>query len=153
MEAPAKGLLVALLLGVALLVSAPLRAQPDGSSAAIRAELASLLRAQRDAWNRGDLDSFMQPYWRSDSLRFVGKSGVTYGYDSLVARYRRTYGQGAEMGQLEFTLLHTDVLSPDAALMVGRWQLQHRGKALGGHFTLLWRRLDRRWRIVLDHTS
>lgn len=153
MEAPPKGLLVALLLGLAALAPVPLHAQAEPTPAAIRAELATLLRAQRDAWNRGDLDAFMQPYWRSDSLRFVGKSGVTYGYDSLVARYSRTYGLGAEMGQLDFTLLHIDVLSADAALMVGRWQLQHRGRALGGYFTLLWRRLDRRWLIVLDHTS
>ncbi len=130
--------------------SAPLAA---ASVASLRSEVRALLEAQRLAWNRGDLDGFMSAYWHSDSLRFVTRSGLLLGYDSLAARYRRTYQADGRMGSLGFDLLRIDALDATTALVIGRWSVSGVPQPGQGHFTLLVRRIGGQWRIVLDHTS
>lgn len=122
-------------------------------SADDRAAIQSIMDQQVRCWNAGDLDCFMEGYWRSDSLMFIGKTGVTYGYDSTLARYRQRYPNQAAMGSLHFDVLSLEALSEDACFMVGRWSLQRSIGDLGGHFTLLFRRIDGQWRIVKDHSS
>ncbi len=136
------GILV-LLLGL----SCPAEAQTDGRQA-----INSLMDQQRDRWNEGSLRGFMEGYWRSDSLMFVG-SEITYGYDSTLARYRRRYPDPSAMGQLRFETVSLDFLSEDAALMVGKWFLERDIGDASGHFTLLFRRIDGQWYITKDHSS
>ncbi len=122
-------------------------------SADDRAAIQSIMDQQVRCWNAGDLDCFMEGYWRSDSLMFIGKTGITYGYDSTLANYRKRYPGRAAMGTLHFDLLSLEALSEEACFMVGRWSLQRSIGDLGGHFTLLFRRLGGQWRIVKDHSS
>ncbi len=95
----------------------------------------------------------MEGYWRSDSLMFVGKTGITYGYDRTLANYRRRYPDRAAMGSLHFDVLSLEALSDDVCFLVGRWSLARDIGDLGGHFTLLFRRIGGQWRIVKDHSS
>ncbi|WP_240040729.1 YybH family protein [Pseudocnuella soli] len=134
-----------LLLG--LFCSTALFAQTD--EAAIRA----LMAQQTAAWNRGDLEGFMQTYWKSDSLLFVGKSGPTRGWQATLDNYKRGYPNTAAMGQLNFNLLEFRRLSADHYFVVGKWMLQRTAGNLSGHFTLLLRRFGRDWKIVADHSS
>ncbi|MFN7686216.1 MAG: hypothetical protein ACK5OP_00650, partial [Sphingobacteriales bacterium] len=62
-------------------------------------EILRILDNQNKAWNRGDLDGFMKGYWENDSLMYIGKSGVTYGYANTLASYKRNYGDTARMGK------------------------------------------------------
>lgn len=112
-----------------------------------------VLHEQTAAWNRGDLEGFVQGYAESDSLRFASGGNVSYGWQGLLARYRKSYPNRAAMGTLAFTELDVDVLTPDAALVFGRWQLQRPHDAPWGYFTLIFRRTEEGWRIVHDHTS
>ena len=107
---------------------------------------------QEASWNRGDIAGFMAYYWNSDSLKFVGPKGVTYGWQNTFDNYRRAYPDKPSMGTLTFTLIECAALSPDAVFVVGKWALQ-KDKPASGHFTLLWRRIAGRWVIVTDHTS
>jgi beta-aspartyl-peptidase (threonine type) len=115
----------------------------------------AVLDAQAAAWNRGDLDGFMDTYWRSDDLTFFSGDQVTRGWQATLQRYRTKYqGEGKEMGRLEFSELNVSELAAEAALARGRWKLTFKdGKTLNGLFTLLLRKIDGRWRIVHDHTS
>ncbi|MGB3851014.1 MAG: nuclear transport factor 2 family protein [Tunicatimonas sp.] len=113
----------------------------------------SIMDQQVRCWNEGDLDCFMEGYWRSDSLMFIGKSGITYGYDSTLANYQKRYPDRAAMGTLHFDILSLEALSESAYFMVGRWSLQRSIGDLEGYFTLLFRRIDGQWRIVKDHSS
>ncbi len=115
----------------------------------------SVLDAQVEAWNRGDLDGFMATYWRSPDLVFCSGATVTRGWDETRARYRRRYqSEGHEMGRLRFDGLELIPLGADAALARGAWRLHMTdGKEPNGLFTLLLRRIDGAWRIVYDHTS
>jgi len=115
----------------------------------------SVLDAQVEAWNRGDLEGFMATYWRSPDLVFCSGSTVTKGWDETLARYRKRYqSEGREMGRLRFDGIEVIPLGEDAALARGAWRLvMTDGKEPHGLFTLLLRRLDGAWRIVHDHTS
>lgn len=118
-----------------------------------RAAIYSIMDQQVECWNKGDLDCFMEGYWPSDSLMFIGGSGVVYGYDNTLQRYQRTYPDRAAMGQLTFNIVTLDRLASDAYYMVGQWTLARKDDELGGHFTLLFRKIDGRWVIVKDHSS
>ena len=128
------------------------RASEAPASAAAR-EITALLTAQAAAWNRGDLDGFMQAYARSDTLRFASGGNVTYGWQQTLARYKKNYPDQAAMGTLAFSDLVVTELAPDAALVFGRWQLTREKDTPHGLFTLTWRKTAAGWRIIHDHTS
>jgi beta-aspartyl-peptidase (threonine type) len=109
--------------------------------------------AQQEAWNRGDVEAFLSGYWRSPDLTFSGTSGISRGWDGVLARYKKNYPDRSAMGQLDFSDLEFRFLGPDAALVLGRWHLKRDKDALGGVFSLVWQRFPEGWRIIHDHTS
>jgi ketosteroid isomerase-like protein len=119
-----------------------------------RNAILTTLKRQTNDWNAGRVDKFMVGYWPSDSLTFVGKAGITYGYEATLANYKKRYPDRASMGTLKFDILLLDFPSPNVAYVIGRFHLTRPkiGDA-DGHFTLLWRRIKKRWVIVSDHSS
>ncbi|MBD2752360.1 YybH family protein [Spirosoma validum] len=119
-----------------------------------RRAILQLLKRQTEDWNTGRVDKFMNGYWPSDSLTFVGKAGITYGYQATLANYRKRYPDRESMGTLKFDILQLDFLSSDVAYVIGRFHLTRPkiGDA-DGHFTLLWRKINKRWVIISDHSS
>jgi ketosteroid isomerase-like protein len=117
-------------------------------------QIREAMKRQQEAWNRGDLQGFMADYWKSDSLKFIGKNGVTYGWQSTLDRYKQSYPDQATMGTLNFEIISLDMLDNTHYFMIGRWQLISKTKApLSGHFTLLWKKIDHQWKIIVDHSS
>jgi len=112
-----------------------------------------LMEKQTRAWNAGSVDEFMKGYWNSDSLMFIGKSGIIYGYLGALERYRKTYGDTVKMGQLRYDLLRLEPISSAAFFVVGKWYLKRTIGDLGGIFTLVFRKIGGKWFIVADHTS
>jgi ketosteroid isomerase-like protein len=112
-----------------------------------------LLLTQSEAWNRGDLEGFMQGYWKSDSLMFIGKSGVTYGWQQTLENYRKGYPDTAAMGKLRFDFIEIKRLSVLYYFVVGKWHLTRSIGNVSGHFTLLLRKIKGKWVIVADHSS
>jgi ketosteroid isomerase-like protein len=112
-----------------------------------------VLGAQERAWNQGDVETFMKGYWNSPELTFAGSSGVTRGWEPVLARYRKTYPNVEAMGHLDFSELEVRPLGNDAALALGRWHLKRTADELGGVFTLVFQRFPEGWRIIHDHTS
>lgn len=122
-----------------------------------RAAIQAVLDAQQQAWNRGDVEAFLTGYWHSPDLTFSGSSGVSRGWDGVLARYRKNYPDRAAMGHLDFSNLEFRFLGPDAALVLGHWHLQRDpvkgGGDIGGVFSLVWQRFPDGWKIIHDHTS
>jgi hypothetical protein len=118
-----------------------------------RQKILTLLDTQTQAWNRGDLEGFMKGYWENDSLRFIGKSGITYGYNNTLNNYKRGYPDTAAMGKLQFTILVVKKLSPRYYEVVGKWYLKRSIGDVSGHYTLLLRKINSKWIIVSDHSS
>ena len=116
-------------------------------------KIVSKLFEQQICWNKGDIDCFMETYWKSDSLKFIGKDGITYGWQATIDRYKKKYPDQTFMGSLDFTVLEMEYLGPNSLMLVGKWDLKRAMGDVGGHFTLIWRRIDGKWVIVTDHTS
>jgi len=112
-----------------------------------------LLANQVDGWNRGSLDAYMVGYWQSDSLVFIGKRGLAYGYAQTLANYKKSYPNAEAMGTLTSTIHHLVRTGPDAFFVIGQWALERRAGALSGHYTLLLKRVAGEWVIVADHSS
>lgn len=119
------------------------------SIAAIRA----VLDAQAAAWNRGDLQGYMNGYERSPDIVFISGDRVTRGWQTVLERYQRSYDTREKMGVLTYSDLEITVLSKDSAVVLGRWHLQRRQDEPHGRFTLLFRKTKAGWKIVHDHTS
>jgi hypothetical protein len=112
-----------------------------------------ILTNQTDAWNRGNLEAFMQGYWHNDSLMFIGKNGVTYGWSNTLSNYKKSYPDTSAMGKLAFTILFVKRLSPEYYHVTGKWMLKRSIGDLSGHFTLLFRKIKGDWVIISDHSS
>ena len=113
----------------------------------------SILARQEADWNTGKIDDFMNGYWKSDKLKFIGASGITHGYDATLKNYHKRYPDRATMGQLKFQVISTEKLSRKVIMLVGKWDLQRTSGDIGGIFTLIFRKINRQWVITSDHTS
>ena len=127
-------------------------AAPEQPSNSV-AEIQSVLTAQQNAWNRGDIDEFMNGYAQSASTVFISEDEVTRGWETVRDRYRAKYSDRAKMGTLSFSDVEVTILSPDAAVVLGRWKLKRATDGPHGRFTLVFKHLPEGWRIVHDHTS
>ena len=116
-------------------------------------EVRNLLAKQSAAWNRGDIDAFMVGYWENDSLMFIGKSGVTYGYKNTLANYKKNYPDTTVMGKLTFTLIQVKQLSPEYFHVTGKYYLTRTIGDASGHFTLMFRKINGKWVVISDHSS
>ncbi len=116
-------------------------------------EIRQVLKEQVNAWNDGDLKNFMQGYWQSDSLKFIGKSGINYGWNEALKNYKKGYPDTAAMGKLAFDIIETDRLSPLYTFVIGKWQLTRTIGDLSGYFTLLFKKINNKWLIIADHSS
>lgn len=116
-------------------------------------KIRGLLAAQTEAWNRGDLEGFMKTYWKSDSLLFIGKNGLKWGWQETLRNYQKSYPDTTAMGKLSFNILVVKKLSADYYYVVGKWMLQRTIGDLSGHYNLLLRKIKGRWVIVADHSS
>src|SRR4030095_15850616 len=128
-------------------------AQPSNKSGKAEAAIRAVLDAQAAAWNRGDVEAYMDGYDRSPRTEFVGGDSITRGWQEVLDRYKQKYDTREKMGTLTFSDLEINVLSADAALVLGRWRLKRANDEPHGTFTLLFRKTRAGWRIVHDHTS
>jgi hypothetical protein len=117
-------------------------------------QIKQVMNQQVEDWNSGNIKNFMKGYWNNDSLRFIGKRGITYGWKPVLDNYLKSYPDKAAIGKLKFENLSIDVLSDNAAFVTGQWTINYVDKdSVGGWFSLLFKRIDEVWIIVADHTS
>jgi beta-aspartyl-peptidase (threonine type) len=117
------------------------------------AEIHNVLRAQEAAWNRGDIEAFMDGYRRSDETVFVSGDEVTRGSQKVLDRYKTKYSDRARMGTLTFSDLEITPLSCDSAVALGSWRLKRTSDEPHGRFTLIFRKFPDGWKIIHDHTN
>jgi ketosteroid isomerase-like protein len=113
----------------------------------------NMLDRQTKDWNRGDISAFMKGYWESDSLMFIGKNGVTYGFQTTLNNYKKNYPDTTAMGQLQFQILQVKPLGNGHYFVLGKWMLKRTIGDLSGHYTLLFKKIKGEWLIVADHSS
>lgn len=119
----------------------------------IENEIRGVLASQVECWNAGDIDCYMDGYWRSDKLVFIGASGLTYGWTTTLENYKKRYPTLEAMGKLSFDISIIEPLSEDFWYVVGKFNLVRKNDNPNGYFTLIFRKIDDQWVIVSDHTS
>jgi uncharacterized protein (TIGR02246 family) len=120
---------------------------------AIRAAVEAVLHAQEEAWNRGDIEAFMEHYWKRDDLTFSSGGKTTRGWQATLKHYHTRYPTRDKMGRLTLSGFEITPLGDSAALALGQWKLDRVSEPIAGNLTLVVRKLDGRWVIVHDHTS
>jgi beta-aspartyl-peptidase (threonine type) len=140
-----------MLFSLILLLTANISAQSKTDKAAT--DIRRVMDAQAAAWNAGDIEGYMRGYWNSPQLVFVSGDNVTKGWQPTLERYKKNYDSRAKMGTLSFTDVEIEVLSKDAAKVLGSWALAREADNPKGKFTLIFRRFKDGWKIVHDHTS
>ena len=122
------------------------------SNSSDKEAIMKVMYKQEADWNKGEIDAFMQGYWQSDSLMFIGKNGIKYGWKTTLDNYKKSYPDKAAMGKLEFDILKLEV-NNGVAYMLGKWSLIRESDNPNGYFTLYWKKIDENWVITIDHTS
>lgn len=124
-----------------------------GLQDAVSTAVETVIRQQEAAWNAGDIDTFVEYYWRDDNLTFSSGGKTTRGWTATRDRYRDRYPTREKMGTVKFSNLEITPLGDAAAMVLGEWSLARAEEPIGGNFTLVFRKLDGRWLIIHDHTS
>lgn len=128
-------------------------ASPAQSLPEAKEQIAMLLQDQVDAWNRGNIEGYMEGYWKSDSTVFVSGGSMTKGFEEVLTRYKKGYNTREKMGRLEFQDLVVRLLSPSVGIATGIWRLHREKDHPWGRFTLILEKKPEGWRITHDHTS
>ncbi len=134
------------------LLPVALAAQSQNKTSKIETHILAVMDAQVAAWNRGDVDGFMRGYWNSEKLVFVSGDNLTLGWKPTLDRYKKNYNSTEKMGALKFGDIAINVVSKDAAVVLGSWSLARANDNPKGKFTLIFRKFKDGWRIVHDHT-
>lgn len=117
-----------------------------------KANILKALEDQRICWNNGDLAGYMEGYWKSDSTRFIGKSGIQYGWKATFEAYKKGYPDKEAMGILTFRVISLEPMNETTVFMIGKWDLDLKEK-VSGYFSLIWKKVDAKWVIATDHSS
>lgn len=126
------------------------QAVPDISK--IENEIQAVLHVQKDSWNEGNIEGFMEYYWKSEDFTFQSGNKRLHGWNALLSRYKESYS-GEKMGKLDFTDIDIRVLSKNFAYVLGRWKLVFKDSSKEGLFTIIFQHFPEGWRIIHDHTS
>lgn len=113
----------------------------------------ALMKEQENDWNNFNIDGFMKHYWNNDSLKFIGSKGITYGWKQTLANYKKNYSDKEKMGKLFFTNHLIEVIDNNNAIVCGNWIIKRKDSEIGGNYTLLWKKVNGKWVIVVDHTG
>lgn len=118
-----------------------------------KSAIMQVLKKQELAWNKGDIYAFMDGYWKSDSLTFIGRSGINYGWEKTLNNYKKSYPTKDIMGKLSFEIQKIEMINNQMAFIIGKYTLIRKDDQPAGYFTLIWRKIDGQWYIISDHTS
>ena len=118
----------------------------------VKKNILAQMEASRQCWNKGDFEGYMQVYWKSDSMQFMGINKVTNGWEQTLKNYKKSYPDAASIGVLEYTFEHFNQLADNCVLVIGKYHLTREIGDADGYFSLIWKNINGEWKIILDHT-
>ena len=117
---------------------------------AAKDEILIVMKKQEKAWSNHDLESFMEGYWKNDSLKFYGQSGLTYGWDNTLANYKKNYPTQDHSGSLNFIIDDISKVEANSYFVMGQYFLKRKIGDANGVFLILFKKIDGHWKIVAD---
>ncbi|WP_299117741.1 DUF4440 domain-containing protein [uncultured Winogradskyella sp.] len=115
-----------------------------------KSAILKVMKNQEVAWNNGDLEGFMQGYWKSDSLKFYGSNGLTKGWQNTLDNYKRGYPTKAQTGTLNFVINDISKIEGNNYWVMGEYHLKRDVGDADGVFIIIFKRIDNEWKIVAD---
>ena len=112
----------------------------------------AVLKTQRLAWSENNIEAYMEGYWKSDSLKFYGSNGITYGWENTLERYQKSYPTEDHTGKLSYKINDITKISDDAYYVLGEYHLKREVGNADGFFMLIFKRIDGEWKIIADTT-
>ena len=109
-----------------------------------------VLEKQVTAWNKHDLEGFMDGYWKSDQLKFYGASGLTLGWDQNLANYKKRYPTKRETGTLNFVINDISIIEGNNYWVMGEYHLKREIGDAEGIFIIIFKQINGEWKIVAD---
>jgi len=113
----------------------------------------AVLKAQRLAWSDNNIEKFMEGYWKSDSLKFYGSNGVTYGWENTLERYKQAYPSADHTGTLSFKINDISKITEGAYYVMGEYHLKRTVGNATGIFMIIFKRINGEWKIIADTSS
>mgnify|MGYP005989219471 FL=1 len=110
----------------------------------------SIMKLQEKAWSKHDLEGFMKGYWKSDSLKFYGSSGLTFGWKKTLANYKRGYPTPDHSGSLKFKINDITKIEKESYYVMGEYHLTRKVGNANGVFMIIFRKINGEWKIVAD---
>ena len=133
-----------------LLFSCTTKVELADNPETVKKAIEKVMSAQEIAWNKHDLEGFMQGYWKNDSLKFYGGSGLTYGWDNTLANYKKGYPTKAESGTLKFVINDVSKIENSAYWVMGEYHLTREIGNANGVFIIIFKKINGEWKIVAD---
>lgn len=112
-----------------------------------------VLKKQRLAWSKNNIEEFMEGYWKSDSLKFYGSNGVTYGWKNTLERYKKAYPSKDHTGVLSFKLNDISKINEGAYFVLGEYHLKRDVGNATGIFMVVFKKINGKWKIIADTSS
>ncbi|MEE9407169.1 MAG: nuclear transport factor 2 family protein [Polaribacter sp.] len=137
------------LFGIILLLSSCLTSTEKQD----KKDILSILETQQKAWSKHDLEGFMQGYWKSDSLKFYGSNGITYGWEKTLANYKKGYPTPDHSGKLKFKINDITRIEKASYYIMGEYHLTRKVGDANGIFMIIFKKIDGEWKIVADTSS
>ncbi|WP_299109006.1 nuclear transport factor 2 family protein [uncultured Tenacibaculum sp.] len=113
-------------------------------------EILAIMKAQEKAWSNHDLEGFMEGYWKSDSLKFYGSSGITYGWNKTLANYKKGYPTKEHSGTLNFKINDISKINEGAYFVMGEYHLTRSVGNANGVFMIIFKKIKGTWKIIAD---
>ena len=116
-------------------------------------EIQKVLKKQRLAWSDNNLEEFMEGYWKSDSLKFYGVNGITYGWENTLERYQKAYPTKDHTGKLSFKINDISKISEDAYYVLGEYHIKREVGNADGIFMIIFKKINGEWKIIADTST
>lgn len=113
----------------------------------------AVMQLQQEAWSENNLETFMQGYWKSDSLKFYGSKGLTKGWKQTLANYKKGYPTKDHSGTLNFVLDDISKIEENSYWVMGQYHLKRKVGDANGNFLIIFKKIDGEWKIVADMSS
>ncbi len=113
-------------------------------------EILLVMKAQEKAWSSHDLEGFMQGYWKSDSLKFYGSNGITYGWQKTLDNYKKGYPTKEHSGTLRFKINDISKITERAYSVMGEYYLKRTVGDANGVFMIIFKKINGEWKIIAD---
>ena len=112
-----------------------------------------ILKKQALAWSDNNIEKFMEGYWKSDSLKFYGSNGITYGWENTLERYKKAYPTKNHTGKLSFKINNISKISSKAYYLMGEYHLKREVGNAHGIFMIIFKKINGQWKIIADTSS